>query len=138
VSLLFYPPLTPRLVLDCIDHFFTLVNTRIPVLDPETFEARFATPDTHPEGPVSHALLAVVLAWGSRFLEEPAIFEDREECSVAYLGLDRSRTRMGELLVVRAREVVEANKVFRVPTMENVQTLCLMETLMARESSSCT
>ena len=67
-----------------------------------------------------HVTVAVVLAWGAKFSEHPIIAMDREETS-AGLGGGRSRSRLVRLLVVRAQEVLEANRAFRVPKVENLQ-----------------
>jgi hypothetical protein len=62
---------------------------------------------------------------------------DREEISsrdseLRFKGF--SRSRMVQLLVIRAREVAEMCKAFRYAKMENVQLGILLEPLLARKS----
>lgn len=43
------------------------------------------------------------------------------------------RSRLVQLLVVRAREVVEVQKTYRIGGLLSIQVLVLMESLLARE-----
>ena len=96
--------------------------------------ARIASPDMHPEGPLPHNLLAVAIAFGARFSEHPAIDKDREECTARDKRHDlRTRSRMVQLLVIRAREVAETWKTHRIRSLDNVRVLVLLETMSARE-----
>ena len=120
-----------RLAEDLLETFLSIVHIRFPILDPEDIRARFANPDTHPAGPLSHALLAVSLAFGARFSDNPIIASDREEISVRMEGA-RTRSRLVQLLVVRAREVCEVRKTHRIVSDENCATLVLLEPLLGR------
>ncbi|EIW70020.1 hypothetical protein TREMEDRAFT_30253, partial [Tremella mesenterica DSM 1558] len=119
---------------DLIETFFSIVHIRFPMLDGLLLRARLTEPDTHPKGPVSHGLVAVAIAWGSRFSDHPTIIADRQEVSARdQKGSGRSRSRICQLLVIRAREVVEASKMLRIPSVEAAQTLMLLEPLVARD-----
>ena len=115
-----------------METFLSIVHIRFPILDPEDIRNRFASPDTHPAGPISHPLLAVALAFGARFSDNPAIAADREEISTREQGI-RTRSRLVQLLVLRAREVCEMRKIHRIVTEENCATLILLEPLLGRE-----
>jgi hypothetical protein len=39
------------------------------------------------------------------------------------------------MMIIRAREVAEANKAFRIASLDNVRLAILMESLLARESN---
>jgi hypothetical protein len=104
------------------------------MFDPIDIRARIASPDTHPDGPLPHALLAVAIAFGARFSDHPAINKDREECTSKDGRHDRRmRSRIVQLLVIRAREVAEARKTHRVRSLDNVRVLVLLESMTARE-----
>lgn len=118
--------------LELIDSFFSIVEPRVPIFDASSFMSRFQNPDGDLDGPLPQSLLAVVLAFGAKFVDHAAFTLDREECT----GRDndipgRTRSRLVQLLTIRAREVAETNKVFRTPTLSNVQTLILLEGLLA-------
>ena len=105
------------------------------MLDPASFRARFAAPDAHPDGPLPHNLVAVIMAFGSRFSDHPIIAHDRDEFTARDNHQDdRSRSRIVQLLVIRAREIAEATKTHRVASIDNVQVLILLESLCARTS----
>jgi hypothetical protein len=99
------------------------VHIRLPLLDPSLFRRRFHDPDG-PDGPPFWPILACVLAWGAKFSEHGIIAKDREECSVGLQG-ERKRSRLIQMVAVRAQSVAEICKVYRVPSLENVQA-CLM------------
>ena len=108
------------------------------MFDPPSIRARLANPDTHPQGPVPHNLLAVLIAFGARFSDHPVINADREECmgrdEAAYgAGQRPPRSRIVQLLVIRAREVLDVQKTMRISTINNTQVLVLAEALFARE-----
>ena len=114
-------------------------------------------PDTHPAGPVPHAMLAIAVAMGARFSDNPIIAHDRDEISErdeeAHLRemsqtdvlttrererqRGRTRSRIVQLLVARAREVAEACKTHRIANLENCQMLSLLEVLLGRKSGHC-
>lgn len=130
-----------RLADDLVDTFFSLVHPRFAMLDPPNIRARLSSPDTHPDGPVPHGLLAVAIAFGGRFSDHSIINADREECmtrdEMEHGGPGKAppRSRLVQLLVVRAREVVEVQKTHRVGSLVNVQVLIMVEALLARELS---
>lgn len=114
------------------------MHIRLPLLEPDSFRARFNDPDSHPDGPLYHPLLAVALAWGARFSDHPVITADRDEIS-ARAGSSNTyshpeRSRLVQLMVIRAREVAEANKAFRTAKMENIRLAILLGPLLGRES----
>lgn len=100
-------------------------------------------------------MLALAIAMGARFSDNPIIAHDRDEMSErdeeAVLlrhktseGLPmrerdrqrgRTRSRIVQLLVTRAREVIETCKTHRIATLENCQVLSLLEVLLGRESA---
>lgn len=127
-----------RLADDLVDTFSTVVHPRFPLLDLFNIRARLASPDTHPDGPVPHNLLAVAIAFGGRFSDHSIINHDREECMTrdetnqGRPGRVPPRSRLVQLLVVRAREVVEVQKTHRIGSLVNVQVLTLLEYLVAR------
>nr|XP_031861170.1 uncharacterized protein CI109_003531 [Kwoniella shandongensis]KAA5528242.1 hypothetical protein CI109_003531 [Kwoniella shandongensis] len=121
-----------------LETFFTICHPRYPCGELETFRSRFQSPNTHPEGPLSHSLLAVALAYGARFSDHPVIVRDREECSSRDSDIGargRKRSRLIALAVIRAREVAEATKAFRLPSLEHVQALLMLEGLLGRAAS---
>ncbi|OCF45377.1 hypothetical protein I317_00622 [Kwoniella heveanensis CBS 569] len=120
---------------DLIETFFSIVHPRAAILlDVDKFRSRFSSPDTHPSGPLSHAFIAAILGWGVRFSEHPAILADREETSARDLSIatGRKRSRLVSLVIIRAREVAEENKILRLPSLENAQTLYFLEGLLGR------
>ncbi|KAK8869613.1 hypothetical protein IAR55_000180 [Kwoniella newhampshirensis] len=131
---------TKELADQLLETFFSICHPRYPCYDLTTFRARFQSPNTHPDGPLSHTVLAVALAWGARFSDHPIISHDRQECSardgdVARRG--RTRSRLVGLMVIRAREVAETCKAFRAPKLENVQALMILEGLLGQYRPRC-
>lgn len=120
------------------------VFQRQPILDPKEFRARFKhslptnlipaqsitadspTPPGNLE-PIPPALLAVVIAWGSKFSEHPLILMDRNQ--------NGGRSRISRALVSRAFEIAEAERVYRIPTPENIITCMVIEGIQSRKSS---
>lgn len=128
----------PSLADDLVESFFTFANPRFPMLDPVAVRSRLISPDTHPEGPLPLNLLAVIIAFGARFSDNLVINADREECmggdEAAYgAGQRPPRSRLVQLLVIRAREVVEVQKTHRIASITNVQVLVLLELMLGRE-----
>lgn len=116
---------------DLIETFFQVVHSRLPILDEAEFKTKYRDPQTTMGGTLPHALLAVVLGFGARFTEHATFLADREEMSSR--ESDPGRSRMAQLLAIRAREVVEANKAFRVATLANAQALMILEGLVGRK-----
>lgn len=135
--------INPRLADDLLDTYYSIVHIRFPFLDSDDFRARFSDPDTHPEGPLYHPLLAVALAWGARFSDHPVIIADREEITSRLTGASGAgmhgqpeRSRLVQMMIIRAREVAEVNKAFRNAKVDNVRVAMLLESLLAREYSN--
>jgi hypothetical protein len=124
------------IAVELIDAFFTIVDPRLPILDAHAFLARFQAPTT-PEagGPLPHGLLAVVLAFGARFIDHDVFRADREECTARDIeGTGCPRSRLVQLLVIRAREVAEMNKSCRNATLANAQAMMLLEGLLGQSA----
>lgn len=108
------------------------MHSRLPILDESDFKTQYREPEALMGGALPHALLAVVLAFSARFTENGTFLADRDE--VSGREPEPGRSRMAQLLVIRAREVVEATKAFRVATLANAQALMILEGLIGRES----
>ncbi|WVR05392.1 hypothetical protein IAU60_002406 [Kwoniella sp. DSM 27419] len=127
--------LARELTEDLFETFFAIVQPRTPVIKPEDIRARFASSDTLTDPPLPVALLAVILAWGARFSEHPSIVADRRETRHSLVDGQRDKPTTGRLvslIIVRAREVVEACGVMRIPSLENAQTLIYAEPLFGQ------
>ncbi len=116
---------------DLVETFFQVVHSRLRILDEAHFKTKYRDPEAAIGGALSHALLAVVLAYGARFTENAVFLADREE--VSGREAEPGRSRMAQLLIIRAREVVEATKAFRVATLAHAQALMILEGLIGRE-----
>ncbi|OXG21701.1 hypothetical protein C366_01384 [Cryptococcus neoformans Tu401-1] len=131
-----------KLADDLIDSFFSVAHIRNPCYDPPTFRARLYTPNTHPQGPIPHPILATALAWGARFSDHPVIQQDRDECSqrrssgeehgVQEKGRGRKRSRLMQMAVIRAREVCEICRIWRIPSIDNVKALLNLDGLLGQ------
>ncbi|CAE6452840.1 unnamed protein product [Rhizoctonia solani] len=121
--------------LDLIDVYFQICHTRLPILDPHNFRTRFKhslpqapLPPPLPARdiePLPFALIAVILAWGAKFSEHPIIVHDRGN------NKDKSST-IARALVRRAREIAEAERIFRIPTFDNAIICLLLEPLQSQ------
>ena len=120
------------LATDLIETYFQICHIRSPLLDPDNFRRRFTNP-SNPEGPPPPPIIAVILAWGAKFSEHPLIVADRQACSADLPG-GRQRRRLAQMMACRAQEVLETHKVFRVPSLENLQAALMMVPLVGRES----
>jgi hypothetical protein len=80
--------------------------------------------------PLPPALLATLIAWGAKFSEHPILVQDRKTSP-------GGRSRIARLLLHRAREVAEGEKVHRVPSPENVVISMLMDPLQSRQFNLC-
>ncbi|CAE6414702.1 unnamed protein product [Rhizoctonia solani] len=121
--------------LDLIDVYFQICHTRLPILDPQNFRIRFKyslpqspLPPPLPARdvePLPSALIAVVLAWGAKFSEHPIIVHDR--------GASKDKSSiLARALVRRAREVAEAERIFRIATPDNAIICLLLEPLQSQ------
>ncbi|GAB1517775.1 hypothetical protein RhiTH_000825 [Rhizoctonia solani] len=74
--------------------------------------------------PLPTALIAVVLAWGAKFSEHPIIVHDR--------GASKDKSSiLARALARRAREVAEAERIFRIATPDNAIVCLLLEPLQS-------
>lgn len=81
--------------------------------------------------PIHRPLLACLLAWGSKFSDHALLVMDRRQVSREASPL---RSNISRLLVDRAREIAEQEKVFRVAKPENVVVCLLMEPVQPLQS----
>lgn len=122
-------PFLCRFALDLVEVFFQIVHTRIPLLNPEQFRNRL---HLHPSDPpntenVLHpALIATVLAWGTKFSEHPLLVADRKRPG--------GQSLLAKALIDRARDLAEALKVHRIPSPDHVVIGLLLEPLQSRTS----
>jgi len=117
-----------RFALDLVEVFFQIVHTRLPLLNPEQFRNRLqlgpvAVPNSTPLHP---ALVATVIAWGTKFSEHPVLVADRKRPG--------GQSHLAKTLVDRARDLAEALKVHRIPTSDHVVISLLLEPLQNRAS----
>lgn len=64
---------------DLIETYFSVVHARFPVLNPQSFRKRYYDRSSEHGGPPDDTLVAILLAWGAKFSENPLIAQDREE-----------------------------------------------------------
>jgi len=119
-----------RFALDLVEVFFQIVHTRIPLLNPAQFRSRLRLYPTNSnsnsnEKPLHPALVATVLAWGSKFSEHPLLLADRRRHG--------GQSRLAKALIDRARDLAEALKVHRVASTEHVVIGLLIEPLQSRQ-----
>lgn len=108
--------------------FFQIVHTRIPLLNPEQFRSRLQLQTSTPSvniPPLHPALVAVVLAWGTKFSEHPLLIADRKR--------PNGQSLMAKTLIDRARDLAEVLKVHRIPSSDHVVISLLIEPLQNRE-----
>ena len=108
--------------------FFQIVHTRIPLLNPAQFRNRFQlslSTQTAVENPLHPALVATVLAWGTKFSEHPLLVADRQRPS--------GQSLLAKTLIDRARDLAEALKVHRIPSADHVVIGLLIEPLQSRQ-----
>ena len=119
----------PRFTLDLVEVFFQIVHTRIPLLNPEQFRSRLQLqPSASPTKnipPLHPALVAVVIAWGTKFSEHPLLIADRKRPS--------GQSLMAKTMIDRARDLAEALKVHRLPSSDHVVIALLIEPLQSRK-----
>ncbi|KAM6489046.1 hypothetical protein JOM56_015458 [Amanita muscaria] len=110
---------------DLVEVFFQIVHTRIPLLIPVRFRSRLQLTSPTGETPLHPALVATVLAWGSKFSEHPLLVADRK--------CHDGRSLLAKTLVDRARDLAEALKVHRVPSSDHVIICLLIEPLQSQK-----
>ena len=117
-----------RFAQDLVEVFFQIVHTRIPLLNPAQFRSRLQLNSPTGEKLLHPALVATVLAWGSKFSEHPILVSDRKRPG--------GQSLLAKALVDRARDLAEALKVHRVPSADHVVICLLIEPLQSRQSLS--
>lgn len=111
--------------------FFQIVHTRLPLLNPAQFRSRlqlYPTVNSSPitsEKPLHPALVATVLAWGTKFSEHPLLVADRRRPG--------GQSLLAKALIDRARDLAEVLKVHRVASAEHVVIGLLIEPLQSRQ-----
>ncbi|XP_006462704.1 hypothetical protein AGABI2DRAFT_193809 [Agaricus bisporus var. bisporus H97] len=113
--------------LDLVEVFFQIVHTRLPLLNPAQFRTRLQLYQHSGSGsgstdkPLHPALVATVLAWGSKFSEHPILVADRRRPG--------GQSFLAKALIDRARDLAEALKVHRMASAEHVVIGLLIEPL---------
>ncbi|KAF5369556.1 hypothetical protein D9758_002551 [Tetrapyrgos nigripes] len=112
--------------LDLVEIYFQIVHSRLPLLNPTQFrnQLRVHLSSTSPppsEAPLHPALVATVIAWGTKFSEHPLLTADRNS--------HNGQSLLSKTIVDRTRDLAEALKVHRVPTPEHVVIGLLIEPL---------
>lgn len=64
---------------DLVETYFSVVHARLPLLNPQTFRKRYYERSPELGGPPSDIILALVIAWGAKFSENPLIAQDRDD-----------------------------------------------------------
>lgn len=109
--------------------YFQIVHTRIPLLNPAQFRERLqhglsrSQNNIEPQ-PLHPALVATVLAWGTKFSEHPLLVADRRRPG--------GQSLLAKTLIDRARDLAEALKVHRIPKFDHVVIGLLIEPLQSR------
>ena len=117
-----------RFAQDLVEVFFQIVHTRMPLLNPAQFRRRLQLNSTTGEKFLHPALVATVLAWGSKFSEHPLLVSDRKRPG--------GQSLLAKALVDRARDLAEALKVHRVSSADHVVICLLIEPLQSRQFPS--
>ncbi|KAG6830691.1 hypothetical protein H0H92_015167 [Tricholoma furcatifolium] len=112
---------------DLVEVFFQIVHTRLPLLNPAHFRDGLqltpsASSSTKP--PLHPALVATVLAWGSKFSEHSLLVADRKRRG--------QQSFLAKTLIDRARDLAEALKVHRIPNQDHVVIALLIEPLQSQ------
>ncbi|PWN50135.1 hypothetical protein IE53DRAFT_362612 [Violaceomyces palustris] len=71
--------LRDEFVSDLIETYFSVVHIRIPFVNPHVFKKRYHERSPELGGPPADVLVAVVIAFGAKFSENPIVVADREE-----------------------------------------------------------
>jgi hypothetical protein len=111
-----------------VEVFFQIVHTRIPLLNPQNFRNQLHLQPGDPpntENPLHPALVATVLAWGTKFSEHPLLVADRRRPG--------GQSLLAKTLIDRARNLAEALKVHRIPSPDHVVIGLLLEPLQSRK-----
>ncbi|KAF5389321.1 hypothetical protein D9757_003453 [Collybiopsis confluens] len=117
-----------ELAFDLTEIYFQIVHSRLPLLNPTEFRDRLKaslSPNLGSEkNPLHPALVATVIAWGTKFSEHTLLIADRK----AHNG----QSAMSKTLINRARDLAEALKVHRIPHQDHVVIGLLLETLQSQ------
>jgi len=114
-----------RFALDLVEVFFQIVHTRLPLLNPAQFRNRLQLQgNSTDDKPLHPALVATVLAWGTKFSEHPLLVADRRRPG--------GQSLIAKTLIDRARDLAEALKVHRIPSPDHVVISLLIEPLQSR------
>ncbi|UZJ57322.1 hypothetical protein CBS101457_006642 [Exobasidium rhododendri] len=90
-------------VSDLIETYFSIVHIRYPILDPVEFRQRFHSPSTESGGPPADVLIAVMMAWGAKFSENPIILADRKEAAHELTPLQKKKREAASLPTTTAK-----------------------------------
>ncbi|EDR13813.1 uncharacterized protein LACBIDRAFT_309226 [Laccaria bicolor S238N-H82] len=111
--------------LDLVEVFFQIVHTRLPLLNPAQFRNRLQLQgNSTDDKPLHPALVATVLAWGTKFSEHPLLVADRRRPG--------GQSLIAKTLIDRARDLAEALKVHRIPSPDHVVISLLIEPLQSQ------
>lgn len=108
--------------------YFQIVHSRLPLLNPTQFRNRLKaslSSNPGPEKPLHPALVATVIAWGTKFSEHSLLLADRQ--------CHNGQSLMSKTMIHRARDLAEALKVHRIPNPDHVVIGLLVETLQSRK-----
>lgn len=90
-------------VSDLIETYFSIVHIRYPILDPQEFRQRFHHHTQELGGPPPEILVAVMLAWGAKFSENPIIVADRREAAHELTPTQKSKREAAAPSITAAR-----------------------------------
>ncbi|KAF9077574.1 hypothetical protein BDP27DRAFT_476896 [Rhodocollybia butyracea] len=116
-----------ELAFDLMEIYFQIVHSRIPLLNPAQFRNRLKaslSSDPGLEKPLHPALVATVIAWGTKFSEHSLLIADR----LTHNG----QSLISKTMINRTRDLAEALKVHRIPNQDHVVIGLLVETLQSQ------
>lgn len=99
----------------------------MPLLDQQNVESQIYLHFPPPPGAkqLHPALFATLVAWGSKFAENPVFQVDRET--------NQGRSAISRMMVKRTRMIAEALEVHRIATEDHIITALLIEPLQSRK-----
>uniref|UniRef100_A0A0W0EVM0 Xylanolytic transcriptional activator regulatory domain-containing protein n=1 Tax=Moniliophthora roreri TaxID=221103 RepID=A0A0W0EVM0_MONRR len=121
------PEFRTELAFDLVEVYFQIVHSRLPLLNPDQFREQLRlqlSSNSGTEKPLHPALVATVIAWGSKFSEHQLLITDR--------STHGGQGHLSKTLIDRARDLAEALKVHRVPNADHVVIALLIETLQSQ------
>ncbi|KAF9267517.1 hypothetical protein L218DRAFT_955389 [Marasmius fiardii PR-910] len=116
-----------EIAFDLVEVYFQIVHSRLPLLNPTQFRNQLKqqlSSNAGSEKPLHPALVATVIAWGSKFSEHPLLMADRQTHG--------GQGHLSKALIDRTRELAEALHVHRVPNSDHVVIGLLIETLQSQ------